>query len=79
MEEGGYLFYFKFLNFLPKKIMLVSVKINGKKEVRSLFVEIRFLRSIFFRPPARYVHWASNATLDRPVVCQMTKLEQIKA
>ena len=33
----------------------------------------------FLRPPAKYVHWASNSTLDRPVACQMTKLEQIKA
>ena len=31
------------------------------------------------RPSARYLHWASNATLDRPVDCQMAKLEQIKA
>ena len=46
---------------------------------RSLFVEIRFLRCIFFRPPARYFHWDSNAMLYRPVACQMTKLEQIKA
>ena len=37
---------------------------------RSLLLEIRFLR---------YMHWASNATFDRPVVCQMKKLEQIKA
>ena len=46
---------------------------------RSLFVEIRFLRSIFFRPHVRYMHWASNAMLDRPVASQMTKLEHIKA
>ena len=45
----------------------------------SLFVEIRFVRSIFFRPPERYLHWAYNATLDGPVAGQMTKLEQIKA
>ena len=44
-----------------------------------IIVEIRLLRSIFLRPPERYLHWASNATLDRPVACQMTKLEQIKA
>ena len=45
---------------------------------RSLFVEIRFAMSIFFRPPERYLHWAYIATLDRPVACQMTKLEHIK-
>ena len=31
------------------------------------------------KPPERYMHCASNAMLDRPVACQMTKLEQIKA
>ena len=28
---------------------------------------------------AKYLHWASNAMLDRPVACQMAKLEQVKA
>ena len=31
------------------------------------------------RPPERYLHWASNAMLDKPLACQMAKLEQIKA
>ena len=33
MKEGGYLFLCKFAKFSPKKFMLVSVKIYGKKEV----------------------------------------------
>ena len=44
-----------------------------------LFVENKFLRSIFLRPPARCLNWAFNATLDTLVACQMAKLEQIKS
>ena len=33
MKEGVIFFDINLLNFLPKKIMLVSVKIFGKKEV----------------------------------------------
>ena len=46
---------------------------------RSLFVEIRFLRSIFFETPCKILALGFYATLDRPVACQMVKLEQIKA
>ena len=33
MKEGGFFFYVNLFNFLPKKIILVSVKIYNKKEV----------------------------------------------
>ena len=33
---------------------------------------------IFLLPPEIYLHWTSNAMLDRPVACQVTRLEQFK-
>ena len=63
-----------------KKKSIEGYRSNPVLAVKHSFcVEIRFPRSIFFETPARYVHWASNATLDIPVACQMTKLEKIKA
>ena len=59
------------------RIMLKKTHVLAVKQ--SLFVEIRFVGLYFFRPPKRYLHWAYNAMLDRPVACQMTKLDQIKA